>query len=455
MKKVLWITMVLLVALSFTVFAGGEQESAKKGADPTAITGDFNWKRYEGQTIKLLLNQHPYTDGMLKEVAKFEEKTGIKVEYDIFPEEEYFNKVTVALSSGSSEYDAFMLGAYMVWQYMPPGWMVDLKPYINNPAITNPDYDFNDIIDGIAAGLRWDGVDGSQVGKGGQWALPWGFEGNDLMYNKRVFKELGLELPKTLDDVIKIGKIIKQKTDMVPIAVRGTRSWATIHPGFMTAYTSAGAKDYDENMKPQMNSPIAVRFTKKWIQMVKEVGPPEWTSYTWYDVGQSLGAERSAMIYDADILGFFQNQKGASAASGDLAWAPYPPGLDGPATTPNMWTWSLAMNSHSEKKGAAWYWLQWATGKDFLTTAAVKYSTVNPVRKSIWENADFQTRLKNFDGYLEQYQNLIDGTGIHFTPQSRFFETTTEWAAALHEIYNGKDAQTVLDDLAKRLSEEQ
>jgi multiple sugar transport system substrate-binding protein len=453
MRRILGFAMMLLVAFSFTAFAGGEKEAAG-GMSAADITGDFDWKRFEGRTVKLLLNQHPYTEGMLKELDKFKAKTGIKVLYDIFPEEEYFNKLTVALSSGSSEYDVFMTGAYMVWQYMPPGWMEDLTPYIKNSSVTNPDYDFKDIIEGIAAGLRWDGVDGSEVGNGGQWALPWGFEGNDLMYNKRVFSELGLELPKTLDDVIKIGKIIKEKTDMVPIAVRGTRSWATIHPGFMTAYNSAGASDYDANMKPQMNSDVAVRFTEKWIEMVSEVGPPEWTSYTWYDVGQSLGAERSAMIYDADILGFFQNQEGASAASGDIAWAPYPPGLDGPATTPNMWTWALAMNANSKAKGPAWYWLQWATGKEFLTTAAVKYATVNPVRTSIWENADFQARLAKFDGYLEQYQNLIDGTGIHFTPQSRFFETTTEWAAALHAIYGGRNAKTVLDDLAKRLAEE-
>lgn len=450
MKQVLVLLLVLFV--SGMMFAGGKGESDV--IEVTEVTGEFDWKRYDGETIKLLLNQHPYTDGMLKELAKFESKTGIKVEYDIFPEEEYFNKVTIALSSGSTEYDVFMTGAYMIWQYMPPGWMEDLTPFIENPSLTNPDYDFDDIIDGIAAGCRWDGVDGSEVGAGGQWALPWGFEGNTLMYNKRVFNELGLELPKTLDDVIEIGRVIQAKTDMIPIAVRGTRSWATIHPGFMTAFTSAGGIDYDKNMNPMMNNAVGVRFAEKWIEMVQEVGPPEWTTYTWYDVGNSLGAESAAMIYDADILGFFQNQEGASAAAGDIAWAASPPGLDGPATTPNMWTWALGMNSYSEKKPAAWYWLQWATGKEFLTTAAVKYATVNPIRKSIWENKDFLARLDNFDGYLEQYQNLIDGTGIHFTPQSRFFETTTEWAAALHEIYGGADAQTVLDDLVKLLSED-
>jgi multiple sugar transport system substrate-binding protein len=221
----------------------------------------------------------------------------------------------------------------------------------------------------------------------------------------------------------------------------------------MTAFNSAGGRDYDDNMNPVMNDAVGVRFVEKWIEMVKEVGPSEWTNFTWYDVGNSLGSESAAMIYDADILGFFQNEAGASKASGKIAWAANPPGLDDYATTPNMWIWSLAMNSNSERKGAAWTWLQWATGKDFLTTAAVEHSTVNPVRKSIWENPDFQERLKDFDGYLEQYESLIGGTGIHFTPQSRFFETTTEWAAALHKVYDGAPAKEALDDLVKRLEE--
>mgnify|MGYP003290444251 CR=1 FL=1 len=34
-------------------------------------------------------------------------------------------------------------------KYGPPGWMEDLKPWIDNPAATNPDYDFEDIFEGL------------------------------------------------------------------------------------------------------------------------------------------------------------------------------------------------------------------------------------------------------------------------------------------------------------------
>ena len=49
------------------------------------------------------------------------------VTYDIFPEDVYFDKVTAALSSKSTQYDAFMTGAYMTWTYGPAGWIDDLN----------------------------------------------------------------------------------------------------------------------------------------------------------------------------------------------------------------------------------------------------------------------------------------------------------------------------------------
>ena len=78
---------------------------------------DFDWKKHSGTTIKLLMNKHPYMDSMIAELDNFKALTGMNVEYDIFAEDVYFDKVTAALSSGSSEYDALMTGAYMTWTY--------------------------------------------------------------------------------------------------------------------------------------------------------------------------------------------------------------------------------------------------------------------------------------------------------------------------------------------------
>ena len=105
-----------------------------------AMAANFDWQKYKGKAIKLLLNKHPYTDAMLANIENFKKLTGLDVTYDVFPEDVYFDKVTTALSSKSSGYDAFMTGAYQTWQYGPAGWLADLNEFIKDPAATSPDW---------------------------------------------------------------------------------------------------------------------------------------------------------------------------------------------------------------------------------------------------------------------------------------------------------------------------
>ena len=115
-----------------------------------ALAADFDWKKFKGTKLHLLLNKHPYADAMIADLDNFKSLTGMDVTYDIFPEDVYFDKVTAALSAKSSQYDAFMTGAYMTWTYGPAGWVEDLNQWIKDPAKTNPKYDWEDVQPGLA-----------------------------------------------------------------------------------------------------------------------------------------------------------------------------------------------------------------------------------------------------------------------------------------------------------------
>ena len=143
------------------------------GMSVTSAQDEFDWRKYEGTTLRLLLNQHPYQQALVGELDKFTELTGIQTEYDVIPEQNYFDKVTIDLSAGdASTYDVFMTGAYMIWQYAPAGWMEPLEPYINDPAKTNPDYDFEDILPDLRNSEMWNLIPGREnLGVGSQYAL--------------------------------------------------------------------------------------------------------------------------------------------------------------------------------------------------------------------------------------------------------------------------------------------
>lgn len=409
-------------------------------ATTEALAQGFDWKKNSGKRLNLLLNKHPYTDAMIADLDNFKSLTGMDVKYDVFPEDVYFDKVTAALSSRSSQYDVFMSGAYQTWQYGPAGWLVDLKEFIGNPGLTAPNYAFDDILPNLRAATAWSGVPGAELGGPGakQWALPWGFELNSVSYNRRVFDQMKLDPPKNLQDLReKAARVSKDMAgQMYGIGVRGSRSWATIHPGYLSGFTNFGARDFAVNggkLKASMNSPEGKAFTRDWVAMIQEAGPKNWSTYTWYEVGNDLSAGASAMIYDADILGYFMN--GTGKEKGHIAFTAFTPNPEAEAPTPNVWIWSLAMSNFSHQKEAAWTFMQWASGTEHGLFGAQKMDFVNPVRKTVWDDETFRKRIADhYPGYLEQYEASAPGAKIYFTPQPLFFNLTTDWAAALQKM---------------------
>lgn len=407
-----------------------------------AMAADFDWKAHSGKSVKLLLNKHPYADAMIANLQAFKDLTGMNVTYDVFPEDVYFDKVTAALSSGSSEYDAFMTGAYMTWTYGPAGWITDLNEWIGDPAKTGPAFAWDDYIEGVKKSCAWNGQPGGELGSADakQWCLPWGFEQNNITYNKAMFDKVGVEPPKNLDELVEISaKLTKDVGGGVyGVGVRGSRSWATIHPGFLSAYANFGQKDLnvgeDGTLSAAMNTPESKEFHAKWVQMIQESGPKDWSTYTWYQVGTDLGAGASAMIFDADILGYFNNG-GSNKMAGQLAFAPFAANPAASAPTPNIWIWSLSMSEFSKDKDATWQFMQWAGGPEQAVFGAVNGDFVNPVRNSTWKEQAFVDKLnKSYPGYVDMFNASAPGASIKFTAQPLFFDLTTEWAATLQKM---------------------
>jgi multiple sugar transport system substrate-binding protein len=409
-------------------------------AQTAAMAADFDWKKHEGKTVNLLLNKHPYADAMIANIDAFKSLTGMDVQYDVFPEDVYFDKVTAALSSRSTQYDALMTGAYQTWQYGPAGWLVDMNEYIGDPQHTSPEYNWEDMLPNLRASTAWSGVPGAALGGEGakQWAVPWGFELNSIAYNRRMFDQLGVEPAKNLPELVELsGKITNSDIGAYGIGVRGSRSWATIHPGYLSAFANYGAQDFEVNggkLKATMNSPQSKEMNRLWVKMIQESGPRNWATYTWYQVGTDLGAGASAQIYDADILGYFMNGAG-NAEEGNIAYSAFTPNPEASQPTPNVWIWSLAMNSFSEQKEPAWHFIQWASGTEHGLFGARQMDFVNPVRQSVWQDEQFRQRIADsYTGYLDQYEASAPGSKIYFTPQPLFFNVTTEWAAMLQRM---------------------
>ncbi|HTU53053.1 MAG TPA: extracellular solute-binding protein [Acetobacteraceae bacterium] len=421
-----------------------------------AMAAGFDWKQQQGKTVRFLFDKHPYANAMIADLAQFKDLTGINVEYDIIPEDVYFQKVTSALSSRSRRYDGFMTGAYQTWQYGPAEWIEDMKSFIEDPTKTSPDYDWQDIIANLRTSDAWSGVPGEALGTkdAKQWAIPLAFELYNVSYNKRIFDKLKLEPPKNLPDMIEVASKISRDAGngIYGVSVRGSRSWATIHPGYLSSYANYGARDFEMKggkLNSAVNSAVSKEMNKLWVEMIQKAGPPNWSTYTWYEVAQDLCSGHCGMIYDANIIGFFENSPGTTEA-GHIGFAGFVPDPKMSHPTSNVWIWSLAMSKFSDNKDAAWLFIQWATGKRFGIFGGVKQELVDAVRTTTWSDPGFKARLaKSYPGFYEAFEASLPDARIYFTPQPLFFNVTTEWAASLQEMVA---KQVTVDDGLDRLA---
>ena len=105
----------------------------------------FDWKRFAGQKIDVVLAKSPRADIYQRYEKEFTELTGIEVSSEQIPEQQQRQKVMIEFTSGSPSFDVVNLALHVQKRIAAKGkWMEDLRSYLADGAITTPDYDFAD-----------------------------------------------------------------------------------------------------------------------------------------------------------------------------------------------------------------------------------------------------------------------------------------------------------------------
>ena len=166
-------------------------------------------------------------------------------------------------------------------------------------------------------------------------------------------------MPTNLDEMVETAAKVQGigNDGVYGIGVRGSRSWATIHPGFLSAYANLRSerpeRGLDDGMlSAAMNTDVSKETAQaKWVKMIQDSGAsrlvdPHLVSGRY----RSRRRQASAMIYDADILGYFMNG-GDNARKRAISRMLRSPPIRMPrrSDSPNIWIWSLAMSQFSKQ----------------------------------------------------------------------------------------------------------
>jgi multiple sugar transport system substrate-binding protein len=421
-------------------------QNAPASGSGTDTNSSFDWQAYKGSSVRMILNKHPFTESLLPLIPQFEQLTGITTTNLILPEDEFFQKLLVDLSTGAGSYDVFMTGPYTHWAYDKAGWTQPLEDFLQDPKMTASDYAADDLFPALVNANKWDLTLGGGVGNGHLWAIPVMVETYVQVYRKDIYDAAGLTPAKTIEE----WRSNNQKAtsgDVKGIVVRGSRGGGMTGTGYLSTFRAYGGQVFDDNLVCQINSPQGVHIAEQYCASVKESGPPGWTNVTWYEGQEGYASGQYAQYMDCDFFTALYEDPTTSQVVGKNGVAPCP--YD-PSMSPfsSMWTWALGMSSKASDKNAAWYFIQWATAKQQMQQATLNCGNYNPTRASVFNDPNVQQKMSSWGNgtYLPAVlDNLNKYATLGWPPEPEQTFVGTRWDQALQDIWSGNDAQSSLD----------
>ena len=336
----------------------------------------FDWQRYKGTTIHFLTENHPWSNKVVADLPAFEKLTGIKVEVDSFQEQQTRQRLATMLQSHSSDVDVFMsLKSIEGRLFADAGWYADLKPLMGDIA---PGYDPADLSAGLVAGETFGGhLDG----------IPLNIEGPIVYYRKDVFAKCGVAPPKSLDELKAAAAKIKAcEPNMIPWVTRGLKpalpyTFSNVLHNFGTDYLDAAGK-------PALCTPKGEAALTWYADMLRKYGPPGAVNDSFLQIRELYGQGHAAMAFESsNEFGEIMKFPGREKDTGVMLLPPGPGG----AQKPTVIGWGVSISAFSKHKGAAWYFVQWATTKEMQTKLAL--AGIAPPRTSVADDPAYRAWL--------------------------------------------------------------
>lgn len=376
-----FIAILLAAGMTISALSGcGTQPSPSPGA-PTAPAGseevpqtsesaNTGAKKFDGTVLHMIAEQQTPTVALEKQLDAFKEATGIEVVLEMGPFDSVVQKVTLAMQSGTGEYDIIatpyqFLGNLVVNNYVQP-----LEPLMNNPELSIiEDFNKDDIIKGM-----WDA---SGKWKDSVYGIPANSCIMHLAYRKDLFDNeeekaafkakygYDLAVPLNWDTYKDTAEFFTRKSgeklagenlsqDFFGVSMSGKRHDATTCEWLNYAWSFGGGVFDDQgNIIIGNEKNIAAL---EYYNNLQKYAPPGIANKTWdeqtTDMQQGIAA--MAIIFN-DCLPAIEDAS-ESKVSGKMGYGAVPIG-EKPAA--HYGAWSYFIPSKSKNPEAAWVFLQW------------------------------------------------------------------------------------------------
>lgn len=214
MKKGKLVVLGIVMSLCAGLLAGcGGSGSSGGSASGGSASGND-----EGQVTIKFVHKFPEENRLKffeQVVADFEEANpNIKIDMTAYGDEEIKDKTRVLLGSDDAPDIYFTWSGERITQYVDTGNTLDITEYLN--ADEEWKNSFNPVM--LEASNK----------NGSYWCIPWDYSSKEMVYNKTIFKEVGVDIPTSYAELLEICQKIKD-AGYTPIAIGNQYPWVVCH----------------------------------------------------------------------------------------------------------------------------------------------------------------------------------------------------------------------------------
>lgn len=384
--------------------------------------------------IRALLKHGPAINVILKEKARFEEETGIRLEVEVYDEPTLRRRFQDEMESRSGYYDVITVQFWFVPEYGKRGWLQPLEQFLERGHV--------DLTAFPAAAVEALKYHGEQI------AIPQTFIGGMLIYRRDLFEKHGLPAPETTEDVLALADRLQDLEGALPAWV--TRA-APVFPSFGTYAGWAwgyGCRLVQEGRL--VVGPALTRAMSDLAHLVAVHGPGNPTEITW---------ERLADVYQQGVGMMFDTSAWGSILEADGSPVRGRNGyrvVRGPSGNPLQWLYveGLGLNPFSPRQEEAWTFLAWRSSLDTALRewALGRWDVPN---FKVLQSKEYQeaARRAGMTEYALALREAWDVADAGYWPATEYFERLgLAFTAAMASAIRGeRDVESALESVAREL----
>lgn len=367
MKRFLALFLCLLMIFAMAACGQTTQDTTDTADDAQQTEA----KPYDGVTLRVILATHDWTTAIEPKLPEFEEATGMKVEFEVYPENQLSDKLNVELGSGGQYIDVFMCRPLQeVQQFIQNGYLAEVSE-----LQADEEFDFDDFITAAVNGYAQNGAN-----DGKYYGVPLVTERQVLFYRKDLLEKAGIEVPTNLDELMAAAEALDGIEDgVVGFTGRGKGNPAVTQ--FSTYLYAFGGDFIDfETNTATINTPEAIEAFEYYGKLLREYGPASATNMHWNECAALYSTGGAALCTDADAI--WQSFCGPETEVYENAGFAVSP----TNATWNICSWGLGVSANSPNKEAAMEFVKWAAGVE--VNKEIQTAGISTARNSAWEDPE-------------------------------------------------------------------